>query len=397
MKNNPNPMSRRKFLAVTGAVGLGSMLAPTGLLAATSLPPKVARKPFGKTGVEVSALGLGCMFDIIDNQIILQRAFDHGVNYWDTAAVYEKGGSERGIGMFLEKNPSARNELFITTKGKISELPQTLDESLARLKTDHVDLFLLHGVSSIDEVDRLKIRAFAERAKQEGKIRFIGFSTHSNMAECLMAAPRLGWIDAILFTYNYRIMHEPDLVLAMEACDRAGIALIAMKTQGQRQREDTSEQQALLTPFAARGFTPGQAKLKVAMEHPHISTAIVQMPNLRLCRENIAAALDQTRLADYDYALLERYAAATAGTYCAGCRRHCEQALGGTVPVQDVMRQLMYHRNYGGEVDARALFADLPARVREQLPLLDYQGAERACPRHLPVGQLMREASGLLA
>ncbi len=65
MKNNPNPMSRRKFLAVTGAVGLGSMLAPTGLLAATSLPPKVARKPFGKTGVEVSALGLGCMFDII--------------------------------------------------------------------------------------------------------------------------------------------------------------------------------------------------------------------------------------------------------------------------------------------------------------------------------------------
>ena len=397
MKTEKNSISRREFLAVTGALGLGSMLAPTSLLGATASPPAVGKKPFGRTGVEVSALGLGCMFDIIDNQIILQRAYDHGVTYWDTAAVYEKGGSERGIGMFLDKNPSIRKDLFITTKGKLSELDTTLDQSLARLRTDHVDLFLFHGMNSIDQVDRPKNRAFAEKAKAEGKTKFIGFSTHSNMAECLMGASKLPWIDAVLFTYNYRIMHEPDLIAAVDACNKAGVALIAMKTQGQHQGEETAEQQAILSPLASRGFTPGQAKLKVAMEHPQISTAIVQMPNIRLCRENIAAALDQTKLADYDYEVLGRHAVATASSYCTGCRKHCETALAGAVPVQDVMRHLMYHRNYGGTVDARALYAELPQQVRERIPLVDFTAAEQACPKHLPVGRFMREAAALLA
>lgn len=382
---------------MAGTVGLGSMLTPASVWGAALAPAAVGRKTFGRTGVEVSALGLGCMFDIIDNQVILQKALDHGVTYWDTAAVYEKGGSERGIGMFLDKNPSVRQQLFITTKGKVSELSRTLDESLARLHTDHVDLFLLHGMSSIEEVDRPEIRAFAERVKGEGKTRFIGFSTHSNMAQCLMGASRLPWIDGVLFTYNYRVMHEPDLVAAVDACHAAGIGLIAMKTQGQRQTEDTAAHQALLAPLTSRGFSPGQAKLKVAMEHPKITTAIVQMPNIRLCRENIAAALDQTRLAEVDHAVLQRYAAATSSGYCAGCRRLCEHALGGEIPVQDVMRHLMYARNYDGSVDARALFAELPLAVREKLPHLDCAEAERVCPRGLPIGRLMREAAELLA
>ena len=396
MKIGNDSITRREFLAATGAIGLGSILAPSGLLGAAPDPSTVARRPFGRTGAEVSALGLGCMFDIIDNQIILRRAFDHGVTYWDTAASYEKGGSERGIGMFLEKNPMARKELFIATKGRSRDLPHTLDESLARLKTDHVDLFLLHNVRDIDEVDRPEIRAFAQRMKQEGKARFFGFSTHSNTAQCLMSASKLGWIDGILFTYNYRVMNEPDLRTAVDACSKAGIGLVAMKTQGQHQGEDTPAQQAQLAPLTARGFTVGQAKLKIVMEDPRIATACIQMPNLKLCRENIAAALDRRQLAESERAALGRYAAATANSYCAGCRRFCESALGGAVPVQDVMRHLMYLRHYGDSVDARALHAELPREVRDQLSFNDYTSAERACPRSLPIGKLMREAGILL-
>jgi len=133
------------------------------------------------------------------------------------------------------------------------------------------------------------------------------------------------------------------------------------------------------------------------MEHPQIPVTCIQMPNLKLCRENIAAALDQTRLAEADRADLKRYAEATAGAYCAGCRRFCEPALKGSIPVHDVIRQLMYHRHYDGSVDARALYAELPAGVRERLPQLDYTAAEHACPRGLPLGRLMREAAVLLA
>jgi uncharacterized protein len=397
MKTNKNSISRRDFLAATGAAGLGAMLTPSLLWGANAPRPAVPRRKYGRTGVDVPIIGLGCMFDIIDNQIILRQAFDHGVTYWDTAAVYSKGGSERGIGMFLDKNPSARRELFLVTKGHGPDLRQSLEESLARLGADYVDLFLVHGISNIREVDNPEVREFAERAKRDGKTRFIGFSTHSNMAQCLAGAARLGWIDGILMTYNYRVMHEPDMVAAVEACGKAGVGLTAMKTQGQRVGWDSPEEAAILKPLVDRGFTPGQAKLKVVMENPQIATACVQMPSLKLFHENLDAAIGGDRLAESDRAALSRHALATAAGYCAGCRRLCEPAVDGAVPVADIMRQLMYHRHYGASVDARSLFAELPAETRDRVARLDYSAAERACPRGLPIGLLMQEASGLLA
>ncbi len=390
-------MTRRDFLAATGALGLGSILGPSLLSGAEAPRPAMPRRLFGKTGVSVPILGLGCMFDIIDNQVILRQTFDHGVTYWDTAAAYEKGGSERGISMFLDKNPSARKELFLVTKGQYHNFPHTLDESLARLKTDYVDLFLLHNVKSIEEVDRPDVRAFAEKAKKDGKIRFFGFSTHTNMAQCLAGAAKLGWIDGILVAYSFRIMHEPDLRAALDACEKAGIGLTAMKTQGQRQGADTPEQAAFLAPLIAGGLTPGQAKLKVVLENPQIANTCVQMPNLKLCRENMAAALDPKALSTADRLALARYAAATDNSHCAGCARLCEPALAGSVPVREVMRHLMYERHYGGAVDARALFSELPAEVRERLARVDYAPAERACPHGLAIGSLMREAASRLA
>jgi len=65
--------------------------------------------------------------------------------------------------------------------------------------------------------------------------------------------------------------------------------------------------------------------------------------------------------------------------------------------VRDVMRHLMYHHSYGSEVDARALFRELPANTRARLTQIDYAAAERVCPNHLPIAQMMREASRVLA
>jgi len=200
-----------------------------------------------------------------------------------------------------------------------------------------------------------------------------------------------------MFTYNYREMHKPEMQAAVDACTQAGIGLTAMKTMGERGGNDTPEQAALLDPLKAKGFTPGQAKLKAVMANPQIATACVQMPNLKFCRENIAAALDRTQLAADDHATLERYAAATCQGYCSGCSHLCEPALAGAVPVRDVMRHLMYHHSYGSEVDARAMFRELPAATRARLTALDYSAAERVCPNRLPIAQLMREASRVLA
>ena len=110
-------------------------------------------------------------------------------------------------------------------------MTKLLNQSLERMKTETIDLYFVHGIRGIDELNQ-ETKAWAEKAKAAGKIKFFGFSTHSNMEECLLAAAKLGWIDGIMMTYNFRLMHQEAMKSAVDACVKAGIGLTAMKTQG---------------------------------------------------------------------------------------------------------------------------------------------------------------------
>jgi hypothetical protein len=121
------------------------------------------------------------------------------------------------------------------------------------------------------------------------------------------------------------------------------------------------------------------------------------MPNLAYLSANVAAARDLKSLAKSDFDALEAFAHETRSGYCAGCGRICQAAVGGKVPVNDVMRCLMYYRDYGDRELARVVFAGLPEYARSQLTRLDYSKAEKACPQGLAIAKLMAEASQLLA
>jgi predicted aldo/keto reductase-like oxidoreductase len=110
----------------------------------------------------------------------------------------------------------------------------------------------------------------------------------------------------------------------------------------------------------------------------------------------VAAALDRTRLTRSDFELLERFAAETHASYCAGCGRICHEAVGGAVPISDVMRCLMYYRDYGERDLAREVYAGLLDGARARLTQVDYSLAENACPQRLAISKLMREASEIL-
>jgi hypothetical protein len=146
-----------------------------------------------------------------------------------------------------------------------------------------------------------------------------------------------------------------------------------------------------------RGFTQHQAKLKAIWENPQISAICSQMPNTTILQANIAAALDKTKLTAADHAVLREYVAATRSRHCAGCTQLCEDALCHQVPVGDVMRALMYHRNYGDHELARTVFHQLPETARRGLAGFNYAAAEQACPHGLPIAQWMREAGELFA
>jgi uncharacterized protein len=401
-------VTRRDFVKTVGLAGLavagagvpGAIAAPEPPAAAVKAATMPKRK-LGKTGVEVPILNLGGMFDTINNQLLLKQAMKWGVTYWDTAESYGNGLSEEGMGRFFARNPEARKEIFLVTKLQATggDLTERLNKSLKRLQTDHVDLFFIHAITGIEEMTPA-IKTWAAEMKKVGKIKFFGFSTHTNMEDCLLGAAKLDWIDAVMFTYNFRVMHAPKMQEALNACEKAGVGLVAMKSMagGLGAKKITSEAKLEMAErFLARGFTDKQAKLKVVWENPQIASLCSQMPNLTILSANVAAARDQVKLAREEFDSLRQYALETQADYCAGCGNICQEAVGGAVPVNEVMRCLMYHRYYGEPELARETFTGLPEAIRQRLTAVDYSRAEQACPQKLAIAQLMRQAAEVLA
>ncbi|MCG6918757.1 MAG: aldo/keto reductase [Deltaproteobacteria bacterium] len=399
--------NRRDFFKRAAAIGLGatvggsSLWRPRESWAQITIPKEpMPRRPFGRSGIMVSTLSLGGMFDILNNRLMLAKALDWGINYWDTAEGYGRGRSEEGIGRWFARNPDTRKQVFLVTKlspRRGGDFTSRLDESLKRLHTDYVDLFFVHGIKSIDEME-VSLKSWAEAMKKAGKIKLFGFSTHANMEECLEGAAKLPWIDGIMFSYNYRLMHEPRMREAVEACYRAGIGLTAMKTQGGGPVKSDSESEiAMAGRFMEKGFSDNQAKLMAVWQDKRIASICSQMPNLTIMATNAAAAVEQTRLSKSDRALLAQYAEETCGDYCAGCERLCSEVLAQRVEISDVMRCLMYFHSYQDLGLARATFQSLPTQTRELLTKMDFSEAERSCPRNLQIGRLMREAKALFA
>ncbi len=410
MKNEERKpgLNRREFVKAVGLAGLAAASLPVADVLAAPEPAgagdgaTVPRRVLGKTGVSVPILNLGGMFDTSNNQIVIKQALKWGVNYWDTAEAYGNGQSEEGFGKFLARNPGTRPNVFIVTKlvpSRGANLTERLEQCLARLQTDYVDLFYIHSITSSSDMTPA-FRDWGAEMKKRGKIKYFGFSTHTNMAECLAGAARWDWIDAIMFTYNFRVMHDPKMVEAVNACAKAGIGLVAMKTMGGgpgMPKSASSAEMAFAERFLQKGFTDKQAKLRVVWENPQIASICSQMPNLTVLSANVAAALNKTKLAQEDLAIMHQYAQATKSGYCAGCGHLCQGALHGAIPVPEVMRCLMYYRDYGEPELARETFADLPDAVRARLTTVDYSAAERVCPQGLAIGTLMHQAAEMLA
>ena len=161
MRKKKTDLSRRYFLKTAGAAGLGSSLIPVSALAQASADAStvnsekliVPKRPFGKTGVEVSILSLGGVLGMSD-QLMFRQAIKMGVTYWDTADSYGWGKNEKAIGKYFSRFPDDRKKVFLVTKSGSSDpqkLTDKLNESLERMNTSYIDLYFIHHVGDVKD------------------------------------------------------------------------------------------------------------------------------------------------------------------------------------------------------------------------------------------------------
>lgn len=206
-------------------------------------------RPFGKTGVELPILSLGCQ-RLVDEEgcsreqavAIIEQALKRGVWYFDTAPAYSDGESERRLGLVAAKQ---RMDMWIATKvnetGRDGARRQ-LEGSLERLQTDHVEEVRLHDVHSFDRLNAMTARGGAldalVEARDEGLVRFIGISGHADPQVLLEAIRRFPFDTALCavsvldhFFYSFA---EEFLPFALQKC----MGIVGMKVFGNKALAD---------------------------------------------------------------------------------------------------------------------------------------------------------------
>lgn len=206
-------MKRRSFIKALSASTAGAMMRlnywQTVQAAVAKKPEKPIPRRHFKDGVQLSIVGFGGIVVVgqaqTDANSEVARAFDRGVNYFDVAPSYGRGEAEEKLGIALRPY---RNRSFLackTQKRDAEGAHQELENSLKVLKTDHFDIYQLHAMSKMEEVDMVlgsggAVETFL-KAKKEGKVRFLGFSAH-NEDVALRLLDEFPF-DSVLFPVNY--------------------------------------------------------------------------------------------------------------------------------------------------------------------------------------------------
>ena len=332
-------MGRRKFLRRVSSALLGIATVP--IWKASPALEKIGKtlaleyRPLGKTGMKVTTVSMGVMN--CSDPAVLLRAFDLGINFYDTADCYMHGHNEEMVGKAFE---GKRPKVFIQTKVHAHDdkkMRASVERSLRRLRTDYIDVLVWHDHSSPDEVSDPRLFEFMSKMKKEGKVRFTGFSAHSRMAPLLREAAKSNLHDVALVSYNFT--HSKDLKEAVALAAQSGIGIVAMKTQAGGYKKEKMG-----------GLSPHQAALKYILRDQNVSAAVpgvTTIEQIQECAAVMGASLSKNNLKE-----LEQYQSFLQGricTMCGGCLGECPYR----VLRSNLLRAVMYHQGYENDSLAR--------------------------------------------
>lgn len=362
-------------------------------------------------GNELSQLGFGCMrftkkgtqIDYAKAEKEIMYAVENGVNYFDTAYAYP--GSEECLGRILDEN-GVRDRVNIATKlpqyliRSMKGVEKTFAEELSRLRTDHIDYYLMHMFTDISEWEKLKamgIEDWIAARKADGSIRQIGFSYHGDTDMFLKILNAYDW-DFCQVQYNYLDENSQAGRRGVEAAAEKGIPVIIMEPLRGGKLVNLPVDALRALRESGKGYTPAELGLRWLWDQSGVTVVLSGMNSLKMVQENIRIASDAApgSFTEKEHGLVDsvrRIIKEKEKVGCTGCRycMPCPQGVDipGTFHYYNLMYiegkktgvRMEYARNVGLQKDAG--FAS---------KCIGCGKCEQHCPQSIAIREKLKEA-----
>lgn len=360
---------------------------------------------------DISILGYGCMrfthsgasidFDKAEKEIM--RAYENGVNYFDTAYIYP--GSEVLIGEIFEKN-GIREKINIATKlppylcVKSSDLNRLFEEECKRLRTDYIDFYLMHMLTDIEGFNKLKKLGFEDwvkEKKESGRIKRIGFSFHGTSKMFIEILNAYDW-DFAQIQYNYLDEHTQAGVEGLKAAEAKGIPVIIMEPlRGGKLVTNLPADAVKAMDDSGRNWSPAEWGLRWLWNQSGVTCVLSGMNSLDMVDENcrIASEAAENSLTDADFEVYSKVKDAIlriTKVPCTGCRYCMPCPKNVDIPNLFAAWNHMYSE---GKHEARMEYFRLVALRKEKSNPSQCVGCgkcESHCPQGIDIRKKLKEA-----
>lgn len=364
------------------------------------------KRVMGKTGVSTSLLGFGCMrFPRVDGKIDMQSvqkmvdyAYSHGVNYYDTAYAYE--GSEQAIGEALRKYP--RDSYFLADKLPIwlvndeSDPDKYLNASLQRLGTDYIDFYLLHALDKnrVEKIKRLNLIEFCKKKRAEGKIRYIGFSFHDSPEVLKELVGMFDW-DFAQLQLNYYDWQNQRAGELYDILEKNGIPCVVMEPV--RGGTLAKPPKAVVDMFKEvdKDRSPAAWALSFCASKPNTKVILSGMSAFEQVKENIDTLGNFSGLSDKENEVLKKaadYLNSQPRIGCTGCRYCMPCPKGVNIP-----ECFNVYNDYMTFQDLKAVKWKFENDLRDSGPdnCVKCGACAKKCPQHIDIPNELNKVAEL--
>lgn len=364
------------------------------------------KRKLKKLGIETSLLGFGCMrFPTLENgkineplaEKMMDKAIAAGVNYIDTAYPYHGGESETFVGKVLQKYP--RDSYYLATKLPVwmvksaEDVDRIFEEQLQKLRTDHVDFYLMHamGRERWEAMQKIGCVQRLEELKAQGKIRYLGFSFHDDYAAFEEILNYRDW-DFCQIQLNYMDIAEQAGLKGYRLAESKGIPLVIMEPVKGGSLASFSEDIMEVFHSARPGVSAASFALRYVASLPNVMTVLSGMSSMEQVEDNLSTFVNFAPMEEKEYQAIDRVKEIMNSRIqngCTGCRYCMPCPFGVDIPgCFSVWNRYHMYQNY---YVVNWQWEEMGRSGRQAKTCKECGKCEQVCPQHLHIREDLKK------